>query len=325
VPHSRLETFVTKKGFILLNGGITVKEALAHWKKVAKPTPVSHVVYVVDDSNRLVGAVELKDLLLDEPDKKLSSVMRADFPSIRLKAPISQAVSLAVEKEITEMAVVDDNGELVGMVFTDRLLDALNWMNTQNVYRLAGILRAREKVDLRLPSLVRGMYDRMVWLLFSVIVGVFVAGGILKHFETAIITVPAVTFFIPVLMGFGGNIGTQTSTVFVRMLSNKEAGVGRRLLKLLTADLITGGLLGIVLGLVTAVSSLLFFTDFRLALVLFISMMMISVVAILVGFMIPYLSHKKGWDPAIVSAPVVTSIKDVLALLIYFLFIRLLL
>ncbi len=147
---------------------------------------------------------------------------------------------------------------------------------------------------------------------------VFVAGIVIKNFEAVIIALPAVTFFIPVLMGFGGNVGSQTSTVFVRHLAQKDPSVMRRLAGLLLLDLGAGAVIGLVLGFITAASAMLLFADIALAEALFVSMFVTAVLAVLIGFLIPFVSERLGFDPAIVSGPLVTAIKDILALIIYF-------
>ena len=324
MPPYKLEDMVTKRGYIVLDRDLSVKQALAHWKKVARAKRTSYVIFVVDGTGQYKGVVELKNLFLEPKDAKLGEIMIEDFVHVRSKASVSEALSLAVEQEVSELPVVGERGQLVGVVKTEKLVDTLDWMNAHNVYRLAGILKTHEDGDFSLRHILQSVGSRIVWLLFSVIVGVFVAGGIIKQFETAIVTVPAVTFFIPVLMGFGGNIGTQTSTIFVRTLAKKEASVSRRLLRLLVSDLLVGLILGVLLGGVTAGSAMLLFTNRQLALVLFISMVSISLFAILIGFLIPYASYRCKWDPAIVSAPMVTTVKDLVALLIYFTTLKLL-
>ena len=317
MSKGKLIDLVRKRGYIALEKDLSLKEALGNWKKAAGPAKISHTIYVVDGGT-LVGVIELRELLLGDEEKNLEAVMNSEFPRVGDKQSISKALSVAVEKEITEVPVVDKDGSMVGVVSVERLVDALNWINTKNIYNLAGILRAREDVELNPLSILRAVKDRLIWLLFAVLAGVFLAGGIIKRFEAAIVTVPAVTFFIPVLMGFGGNIGTQTSTIFVRLLSKKDPSTMRRLLKLFILDLITGAILGIVLGGITAVSASLLFTDPQLGTVLFMSMFVIAIVAVVVGFLIPFASDRFNLDPAIVSAPMVTAIKDILALVIYF-------
>lgn len=318
MPKTKLADLVEKKGFIVTDQDVSVGEALKKWKKMALPAKISHAVYVIDSEDRLVGIAELRELLLGEPGAALKEIMNMEFQKVEEKQSVSQALSVAVNSEVTDVPVVDKENRLVGVVSVEKLVDSLNWINTKNIYNLAGILRAQEEVDLRLSSIFRAVWGRLVWLLFSVLVGVFIAGGIIKEFEAAIVTVPAVTFFIPVLMGFGGNMGTQTSTIFVRLLAKKDPAVTRQLKKLFMADLITGVLLGFILGGITAASAMFLFTDFDLGVALLISMFFISILSVVVGFLIPYACSKLNLDPAIVSAPMVTTIKDILALLVYF-------
>ncbi|MBR9681075.1 MAG: magnesium transporter [Candidatus Altiarchaeota archaeon] len=317
MSKGKLVDLMEKRGYIVLDQDLPVGEALKTWKRAAKPAKISHVVYLVDSERSFIGSVELRELILSDKETKLKNL----FPKrtrVLEKQSISQALSVAVEEEISEIPVIDKHGHFIGIVPTEKMVDSLNWQNAKNLYNLAGILSTHDSVDLSLKAIFRNVWSRLTWLSFSVLVGVFLAGGIIKKFETAVITIPAVTFFIPVLMGFGGNIGTQTSTIFVRLLGKKDPAINRKLYALFLQDLMTGLILGLILGLTTALSAMFLFTDTRLAIVLFISMMSISVLASIVGFAIPYFSDKLNLDPAIVSAPVVTTIKDILALLIYF-------
>ncbi|MBN1160004.1 MAG: magnesium transporter, partial [Candidatus Diapherotrites archaeon] len=307
-----------KKGFIVLDEEMTLKDALAEWKKLAHPAKLSYVIYVTSKSDGLVGILDLKELLLDVPEKKLKDVMKKDFVFVHEKHTISHAVGVAVEKEISEMPVLDKDNKLIGVIFTDKLIDAIEWVNTRSTYNLAGILRKMEAVDFNIMTIFMMVKSRVIWLLFAVLIGIFLSANIIKSFEVMIISLPAITFFLPVLMGFGGNIGTQTSTIFVRYLARKDPAIMRSLPKLFIMDLLVGLIMGLFLGALSAILAIVLFAEFKLALVLFITMVFVSVFAIFVGFVIPYASNFFNFDPALVSGPLVTAIKDVTALLIYF-------
>ncbi|MBR9679525.1 MAG: magnesium transporter [Candidatus Altiarchaeota archaeon] len=318
MTKTKLRDLVRKRGFIVLDSSLTAKQALIEWKKAARPAKISHNVYVIDQEKRLVGLVELRELLLEQKGKTLEQMMNTNFTSIQEKQSVSNALSISVEQEKIEMPVIDANKKLVGIISTERLVDTLSWRDSKNVHHLVDNLKSLEDFEINLKSVWKSVKGRIIWLLSSVLVGVFIAGGIIKHFEAAIIIVPAVTFFIPVLMGFGGNIGAQTTTLFVRLSALDDSKAKRKLWKMLWAEILTGLVLGVLMGAVAAVSSNLLFADTNLSMVLFVSMVLISLFSIIIGLFIPYACNKLGLDSALVSMPVSSTIKDVFALLIYF-------
>ena len=312
-------TSLMTSGYITMDEDSTVKEALKEWKKLTNPSKVSHIIYILDNSKKLVGIVDLREIFLQAPSKKLKKLMKKRCYFVNEKSTLVNAVSVVVEHKISEVPVVDKDKKLLGVVLSEDILNNLKWDKNHNINRVVNIIKSDEKIEINFKHIFKIIKERVGWLIVCVFAGVFLAGGVIKNYEAAIVTVPALAVFIPVLMATGGNIGAQTSTIFARTFSMDEPKYKERVIRLLFLDMITGLILGIVLGATIAGSSYIMFPgDLYLAFVLFVSTVLISIVAVFLGFAIPFLSSLIDIDPAITSGPLVTTIKDVLALLIYF-------
>lgn len=270
-----------------------------------------HFIFVVDDSGRLVGRIPLVKMLLEPWSTSVADIMERDPHCVEVDLDQEMVAQFVMDHDLVALPVVDRRRRLLGVIMADDVLDVIEEEASEDFSRLAGT-SAEEFGETSSLKVARA---RLPWLL-AALAGQILCVFTMQHFEAAIATTVALTFFIPAIMAMGGNTGIQTSSVVVRGLATGEVDVyhiGRYLMRELGTALVTGGL---VSGCLFVIAGLVF-GDRHLALVLMISMMSVIVFAALVGTAIPLLLHRFGIDPAIATGPFITTTNDFTAILIY--------
>ncbi|HEY8415713.1 MAG TPA: magnesium transporter, partial [Thermaerobacter sp.] len=307
--------------YIAAREGWTVQQALDHVRKVGHDAEVVSYIYVVDARGRLVSVASLRELILADPRAPLSSVGRKDVISVRATADQEEAARILSRYDFVALPVVDDHDRLIGTITVDDIVDVIHQEATEDIQRLGGS-----------APLAESYFKTPVWLLFRKRVGwllvLFVAGAytgtVLRHFEETLSQVVALAFFIPLLIGTGGNTGSQTVATLVRALAVGEVTF-RDILRVLGRELATGALLGTVMAAAAYVRAFTMGVGFELGPVVALSALFIVVWASTVAAVLPLVLHRLGVDPAVVSGPFITTLVDGTGLFIYFTIARLLL
>lgn len=286
-----------------------------------------YYVYVTDDEDRLVGVLSLRELLNAEVDDPISTVMYEDVISVRADLDVELAAQEIADVDYRALPVVDDGGILIGVVRMEDMLDVVEEEASEDIFKSAGfafadIELARSTAILE-SSIARILRIRLPWL-FLALAGGLLAGGVIERYEATLEAVVALAFFVPVIMDMGGNVGTQASTIFVRGLAVGHID-DRNAMRHFGREGVIGLLIGLIIGTIGAVGAYLWQGVLRgeqyaleLAAVVFIGLLVVCIVASVVGYVIPWVMHKLGFDPAAASDPLITTVKDVTALLIYF-------
>ena len=321
---------VTTTDYVAVPPETTVAEAIDQFRRYSADDPTQSTIYytyVVEDA-RLVGVTSLRQLLAEDDTVAIESIMQTDVMSFLESADAEQAALDVAEVHFPAIPVVDDDGLLLGIVRSDTLLEVLEEESSQDMLRMGGMAvpelevadftavetrRSTIMLDAPIASILR---IRVPWLIVA-LAGGFLAGGVIGVYEDALETIVVLAFFIPVVMDMGGNVGTQSSTIFIRgvVLGHIDA---RNVWKRIGKEVVVGALIGILVGIVAAFVAFLWQDRLDIAYVVFGAMVGTSIVAALVGFLIPWLVYLVGQDPAAASNPIVTTIKDVSGLLIYF-------
>lgn len=277
------------------------------------------LVCVVDAARHLVGTLTAAELLALPSGVQLGAAARRQVPTVPPGADQERMASEALHHGVTAMPVVDEAGRLVGVVGPARLMAILRREHVEDLHRLAGIAREADPARRALedPPL-RRVRHRLPWLLVG-LVGSMVATFVVARFEQALAAKPALAFFVPGLVYLADAIGTQTEAVAVRGLSLSHAGLPR----LIGGELRTGALIGAVLALIAWPMVWLGFGDAALATAVTLALAGASLVASLLGLLLPWALARLGTDPAYGSGPLATIVQDVLSLLIYFGFVSL--
>lgn len=275
------------------------------------------LVCVVDDDDRLQGTLTAAELLALKDEQTLGPAARHDAPPVPADADQERVASLAMHHEVSSLPVVDSDGRLVGVVGPKVLMHILRREHIEDIHRLAGITREVEQARhaIEAPPM-RRLRHRLPWLLVGLLGSVF-ATWVVAGFESALAKQPTLAFFVPGLVYMADAIGTQTEAVAVRGLSLSHVGLAR----LIGGELRTGALIGTVLGALAWPMIWLAFGDPRLATAVALALASASIVAAVLGLLLPWAIGRFGSDPAYGSGPLATIVQDILSLLIYFAFV----
>lgn len=297
----------------------TVAETLSHLQRADPDLETVNNLYVVDVAGRLVGVISLRELLLAPPERRLADLMQRRLIMVTPETDREEAANLISRYNFLALPVVDDDQTLLGIVTVDDLIDVLIQENTEDALRMGGVASPEDAPDTtsywagRISTVVR---KRLTWLLLLFVGGTF-TGMVLRHFQTELHTMTKLAVFIPLLIGTGGNAGSQAVTTIVRGLAVGE--IRRRdALRVMTRECATGLLLGLLLGTLGLLWALLWEAPMSLALAVGLTAVAVCAWANAVGAMIPMLAQRLRIDPTVVSAPFITTLVDATGLIIYF-------
>lgn len=271
-------------------------------------------VFLLDESQRLVGTVPMARLLAGDGRTRLGDLAQIPLTAVSTRMDQEQVASQAITHGVTAMPVVDDDGRLVGVVPPDVLMEVLRREHVEDLHRLAGIRRetVHARVAMEAPPM-RRVRDRLPWLLGG-LVGSMLATLVVARFEQALQAKVMLTFFVPGIVYLADAIGTQTEAIAVRGLSLSNVPIAR----LVGGEIRTGLLIGLVLGGLVFPAVWWVFGDPAVALAVALALVIASTVATTIGLLFPWALSRMGKDPAFGSGPIATILQDVLSLVIYF-------
>ncbi len=310
--------------FVRLEPNLTVGEALKHIRSVAREKESIYACYVLEAGTRkLLGSVSLRDLVMAELDSALSQVMRRKPVTVNALDDQEVVAKKIGKYNLLAVPVIEGDGDIVGFVTVDDVIDVLIEEQTEDILRMAGVEPgALDKPYFDNP-IFRVVRKRIGWLLLLFVAGTLTS-AVLHRFEDELAAVVALTFFIPLLIGTGGNAGAQTVMTVIRSLSLGEVGV-QHAWRVLLREATTGMLVGLMVGLVAFGQALLWNAPIPLALTVSVTMLAICVWSTTVGSLIPIAAQRFGVDPAVLSAPLITTLVDATGLVIYFTIAKLIL
>jgi len=301
--------------FISLPADIPAEDAIERLREIAPEAETIYYVYVVDQEGQLIGVLSLRDLIAASDGTILKSIMRSNVISVNAALDQEEVARIVSKYDLLAVPVVDDHDRLLGIITVDDVIDVMEQEATEDIYRLAG---ASEIVDMELTEapVSKVVRLRLPWLLISM-VGGFISGSVIGGYESTLEAIVVLAVFIPVIMDMGGNVGTQSSTIFVRGLATGEIDQGE-VWPYFYREIRIGVVLGLICGAMISVAAFIWKGNPYLGLVVGVSMLGTISVAALIGTLVPLICSKINIDPAITAGPFVTTIKDVTGLLIYF-------
>jgi len=296
----------------------TVRKALDHIRKFGYDSETINVVYITDATGKLIDDLTLSQLILAGPDEEISALMNHNFMALPVTDTQEEAVEMIKKYNYFALPVVDSGGILLGIVTVDDLMDIAETQATEDFHKLGAV--SVEGVNgpienLKEVSVWRLYKSRIVWLVLLVFVSIFSGAGI-AFFEETIAAKTALVFFLTLLIGSGGNTGSQSATLMVRALATGDVKMkdwGRMIFK----ELLVASALGGVMAIAAAVLGI-FRDGMTLALVVGLSMFVIVIMGSLIGMSLPFILQKLKKDPAMASAPLVASVVDIVGILVYF-------
>src|SRR5262247_4251347 len=301
--------------FVRLGPEMTVGDALKHIRSVAREKESIYACYVLEpETEGLLGAVSLRDLVMAEFDMPITEVMRRKPVTVHTGDDQETVANKIAKYNLLAVPVLEDGG-VVGFVTVDDVIDVLIEEQTEDILRMAAV----EPGALDRPyfdnPILRVVRKRIGWLLFLFVAGTLTS-KVLHSFEDELAAVVALTFFVPLLIGTGGNAGAQTVMTVIRSLSLGEIGV-KNAWRVAVREATTGLLVGAMLGIVAFAQAFWVTRDFKLALTIAVTVCAICIWSTAVGSIIPIAAHRVGVDPAVLSAPLITTLVDATGLLIY--------
>ena len=273
-------------------------------------------LYITDDDDRLVGVISLRALTTTPSSTKLKDIMIKNIHSIRPETDQEDVAKIVAQYNFLAVPVLDSDSKLLGIVTVDDVVDVIREEATEDFLRMAGAGKDRE---ILLKSSWENAKARLPWLFASWIGGIG-AASIIGTFENMLANIVALAAFIPVILGMGGNIATQSSTIIVRGMATGRVNIGGEI-KLIFKEIKVGLILGSLYGILLGVFAKFTFTSApdNLGFVVGLSICASMVVAATVGTIIPLILRKLDIDPAIATGPFVTTSIDILGVLFYFL------
>ncbi|MEZ5333365.1 MAG: magnesium transporter [Thermoanaerobaculia bacterium] len=291
----------------------TVRQAVEELRQSGDVENIFYV-YVVDDTGHLVGVASLRPLLLADPERPVAEVMTRSMIKAHTDTDQEEVASLATRYNLLAIPVTDDANRLVGIVTVDDIIDVVQEEATEDFLKMVGTSED-ELVYQDRPFRVAGI--RLPWLLVNLVGGVL-AGLLLRQFQLSLGEAILLSTFVPVIMGMGGNIGSQTSTITVRGLATGRISSERRKIgRYLWQQVKVGTLLGLACALIVAVVAVFIEASPYYGLVVGVSMWVAMLVASANGTLIPVLFQRLGIDPAIAAGPLVATSNDITGILIY--------
>lgn len=304
--------------FISLREDVTAKEAIESMQKEYLDVEMAFYIYVVDENTKLLGVISLRQLVVVKAETPLREFMTTDIFSVNTHTDQEEVAKIVARYDILAVPVVDENNTLVGIVTVDDVIDIIRLEATEDMLKMAGA--GEDFVETQ--SVIKSTRTRLPWLFASAIGGVM-AVFIISHFESSLQKFTYLAAFIPVIMGMGGNIGTQSSTIVVRGLATGRIHI-KDLWHVVFKELSTGFILGTVYGLLIAgVAQVRFYdsvTSVGFAVSVGLAVVSSMTIAALVGSLVPMIFARSNIDPAVATGPFVTTSIDIVSVYLYFIF-----
>ena len=301
--------------FVDLKENLTVEQAIQRIRNIGVDSETINICYVLDSRRKLIGTVALRYLLLSQADEIIGDIMHENVISLTTMMDQEEVARQFIKYDFIAMPVVDNENRLVGIITVDDVMDIIEQEAQEDIEKMAAIVPTDK------PYMKMGIWEtwktRIPWLLLLMISATF-SGMIISSFENALSVYVILTSFIPMLMGTGGNAGGQASTTIIRGLSLNELEF-KDMPKVMLKEFGVSALCGLTLAVANFVKLMLFDrVGITVALVVSLTLLAVVIIAKLVGCTLPMLAKKIGFDPAVMASPFITTIVDVISLLVYF-------
>ena len=291
----------------------TVTETQDFLRSLEEPETLSYL-YVVDRDDMLIGVLPLRDFVLAKPEALIESIMRTEVVSAPVTIDQEELAEMVSRYDYVAIPVTDDSGRLLGVVTVDDVLDIFQEEVTEDIQRLGG------SEPLEQPyfsaSILRVFTKRVGWLLLLFLGGTL-TGTVMKLYQDELQIAIVLTLFVPLIIGTGGNAGSQTVATIIRAITLDEVRLGN-LWQALRREVSVGLLLGVVIGAIGFIVAIFWNQDFQVAVVVALTLPVVVLWAVTVATIVPTLADHYHIDPTVISGPMITTIVDATGLLIYF-------
>ncbi len=299
--------------YVDLRKWMTVRQALDHIKETGIHKETIYTCYVLEQ-RRLIGIVTAKDMLIADDDAKIGDLMETEIISVNTHTDQEEVARALSKYDFLAIPVLDSGDLMVGIVTVDDAMDVMEDEATEDIIKMGGA-NPSEKSYFE-TSVFEHAKNRIVWLLVLMLSATF-TGIIITHYEDAFAVVPMLVSFIPMLMDTGGNCGSQSSTLIIRGIALDEIHF-KDIFKVMFKEFRISILVGIILAAANGLRIFIMYKDLNLAIVIGLSLIVTIIIAKLIGCVLPLLAKKIHLDPAIMAAPLITTIVDTCSIVVYF-------
>jgi magnesium transporter len=297
----------------------TVVECVDEIRKQAENVNKFYAVYVVDEQDKLLGRVALQDLIVSDAKTIVADIYEKDVVAVETYMEDSEVAEMMKKYDLESIPVVNVQGQLVGRITIDDIVDVITEQADEERQIMAGISEDVEEDD----SVWRNTRARLPWLLIGV------AGGLMNAkfmglFETELARVTAIAFFTPLIQATGGNVGIQSSSLIVQSLANPDfvdEGLWKRLIKVFFVALLNG----LFLSVLVFGANVLLFGEYKLSMIVSLALFSVILFASFIGTITPLVLNRFGFNPALAAGPFITTTNDLLGLTVYFITVHLML
>lgn len=311
--------------YAVLTPDLTVEEAITKLRREAPDKETIYYTYVVDNNQKLIGFVSLKDLILAPPKARVRDIMHEDVIYARAYDDQEEVARMIQKYDLLAIPVVDENDRLVGIITYDDAMDILQQEQQEDVEKLMAIGGAHEVGAYMKLSTWEHFKSRIPWILGLALLG-FISGYIVQSYESILLQVAILASFMPMLADTGGNAGSQSATLVIRALALKEIST-RDALKILVKEFKVAFLMAAVLALVAYLRVLLFIgqssssgtiSPIKVGMAVAVALAIQVISSTLIGAFLPLIASSFKLDPAVVASPMLTTIVDITGLFIFF-------
>lgn len=301
--------------YVDLKESMTVEDAIARIRQVGVDSETINICYVLDSTRKLLGTVALRYLLISPSDAIIGEIMHENVVYVNTMMDQEEVARQFQKYDFIAMPVVDNEERLVGIITVDDIVDILQEEATEDIEMMAAVMPSDK------PYMKMGIFEiakkRMPWLLLLMI-SATLTGSVLTKFENALLAYSVLLAYIPMLMGTGGNAGGQTSVTIIRGLSLNEIEFEDSF-RVIWKEIRIAVVCGVILAGANFLKLLwLDKVGILVAAVVCLTLVIVVLLAKVVGCVLPILAKKIGFDPAVMASPFITTILDVLSLLVYF-------
>ena len=300
--------------FIDLKEQMTVEDALERIRKIGTDSETIYTCYVLDQKRKLKGIVGIKELLLAKENTLVSDIMETNIILVNTLEDKEEVAKKFDKYDLYALPVVDNENRLVGIVTVDDAMNVLQDEVEEDFEKMAA-MQPNEDGYFE-TSVFKHAKNRILWLLILMLSSA-ITGGIITNYENAFAAVPLLVAFIPMIMDTGGNCGSQSSTLIIRGLATDELEL-KDVFKILWKEIRVAVIVGLILTLVNGLRIFVQYKSLQLALTVGLSITVTVIMSKTIGCLLPLIAKKLKLDPAIMAAPLITTIVDILSILLYF-------
>ncbi len=309
---------IMTKDYIDIKRDMTVVQATDYLRENAPDAETIYYVYVTDDKEQLVGIISLRQLIVTSPWVKIGDVMHQPVISVHVATDQEEVARVVSKYDLLAVPVVDNEERLVGIITVDDVIDVIEEEATEDILKFAGTTEEELEhyEDSALKSIFYSVRARLPWLVITIFGGLLSA-FVISGFQGALAADQTLALFMPLLAGMGGNVGTQSSTLTVRNIALNDIK-GAEVWRTLLQEIVVGFIVGLVCAAIVGLMSYVMRGRYLLSLIVAVAMWANIVTAATIGTIVPLFFKRIGVDPAVASAPFITTTIDITGLSIYF-------